>query len=325
MFNYIVRRVLLAFVVIFGVTILTFLSLHLSGDPAVLYVSERAGAQELAEARARLGFDKPLPEQYLNFLSGLLRGDLGNSLASKTPALPMVIERLPATIELTIGAVILSNLIALPIGLISAIKRGSRTDGTFMLFAILGQSMPGFWLGIMLILFFSVTLRIFPVSGQVPFLQPLLQGDFSLAFSNFPEALRHIILPIITVSVFSIARNARLIRSAMLEVLNQEYVTTARSKGLHERRVIFNHALRNALIPIVTIIALEFGFLLGGVIVTESVFAWPGVGRLVYTAIGQRDIPVVLAAVVFFAFVFVAINLLVDILYAYLDPRIRLR
>ncbi len=324
MLQYIVRRVLLAFIVVFGVTVLTFLSLHLSGDPAALYVSERAGAEELAATRARLGFDKSLPEQYLSFVSGLLRGDLGNSLASKTPALPMVIERLPATVELTVGALLLSNLIALPIGLISAVKRGTRVDGTFMLFAILGQSMPGFWLGIMLILFFSVTLGAFPVSGQVPFLQPLLAGDFALAFSNFPEALHHIILPVITVSVFSIARNARLIRSALLEVLNQEYVTTARSKGLSEKRVVFVHALRNAMIPIVTIIALEFGFLLGGVIVTESVFAWPGVGRLVYTAIGQRDIPVVLAAVVFFAFVFVAINLIVDILYAYLDPRIRL-
>jgi peptide/nickel transport system permease protein len=193
-----------------------------------------------------------------------------------------------------------------------------------MLVAMLGQSMPGFWLGIMLILFFAVTLRIFPVSGQVPVLQPLLAGDVATALGNIPQALHHIVLPIITVSVFTIARNARLVRSALLEVLGQEYVTTARSKGLHERKVILGHALRNAMIPIVTIVALEFGFLLGGVIVTESVFAWPGVGRLVYNAIGQRDIPVVQAAVVFFAFVFVTLNLIVDILYAYLDPRIRL-
>jgi peptide/nickel transport system permease protein len=324
MLQYITRRVLLAFVVIIGVTLLTFVSIYLSGDPAVLYVSERAGPEEVAEARRRLGLDRPLPEQYLSFLAGLARGDLGVSLANRVPALQLVIERLPATLELTFGALLVSNLVAIPIGLISATRRGTRVDGTFMLVAMLGQSMPGFWLGIMLILFFAVTLRIFPVSGQVPVLQPLLAGDVATALGNIPQALHHIVLPIITVSVFTIARNARLVRSALLEVLGQEYVTTARSKGLHERKVILGHALRNAMIPIVTIVALEFGFLLGGVIVTESVFAWPGVGRLVYNAIGQRDIPVVQAAVVFFAFVFVTLNLIVDILYAYLDPRIRL-
>lgn len=324
MFNYITRRVLLAFLVIIGVTFLTFISIYMAGDPAVLYVSERAGPDEVAEARRRLGLDRPLPEQYLSFLAGLARGDLGNSMANRVPALGLVLERLPATLELTFGALIVSNLIAIPIGLISAIKRGTRTDGTIMVVAMLGQSMPGFWLGIMLILFFSVTLRWFPVSGHVPVLLPILQGEFETAATNFPRALHHMVLPVITLSVFTIARNARLVRSALLEVLGQEYVTTARAKGLSERRVIITHALRNALIPIVTIVALEFGFLLSGVIVTESVFAWPGVGRLVYTAIGQRDIPVVQAAVVFFALVFVTLNLVVDILYAYLDPRIRL-
>jgi len=324
MFNYITRRVLLAFLVIIGVTLLTFISIYMAGDPAVLYVSERAGPEEVEEARRRLGLDRPLPEQYLSFLASLARGDLGNSMANRVPALGLVLERLPATLELTFGALIISNLIAIPIGLISAIKRGTRTDGTIMVVAMLGQSMPGFWLGIMLILFFSVTLRWFPVSGHVPVLLPILQGEFETAATNFPRALHHMVLPVITLSVFTIARNARLVRSALLEVLGQEYVTTARAKGLSERRVIITHALRNALIPIVTIVALEFGFLLSGVIVTESVFAWPGVGRLVYTAIGQRDIPVVQAAVVFFALVFVTLNLVVDILYAYLDPRIRL-
>lgn len=325
MFQYITRRVLLAFLVIIGVTLLTFVSIYLAGDPAVLYVSERAGPEELAEARRRLGLDKPLPEQYLNFLAGLARGDLGNSLAHRTPALGLVLERLPATLELTIGALIIANLIAVPIGLISAVRRGTRLDGTIMLLAMFGQSMPSFWIGIMAILFFGVTLRIFPVSGHVPVLKPLLDGDWQTAMQNFPAGLHHAVMPVVTISVFAIARNARLVRSALLEVLGQEYVTTARSKGLKERHVIVGHALRNALIPIVTIIALEFGFLISGVIVTESVFAWPGVGRLVFNAIGMRDIPVVQAAVVFFALVFVALNLIVDILYAYLDPRIRLR
>lgn len=325
MFQYIVRRLLLAVLVVLGVTMLTFIAIYLAGDPAVLYVSERAGPEELAEARRRLGLDQPIPVQYLNFLGGLVRGDLGNSLASKTPAMELVLERLPATLEITFGALIVSNLIAIPIGLLSAVRRGTRLDGTIMVIAMLGQSMPSFWLGIMLILFFSVTLRIFPVSGHTPVLQPLLEGDFSGALHNIPDAVHHAVLPIITVSVFTIARNARLVRSALLEVLNQDYVTTARAKGLPERRVIVAHALRNALIPLVTVIALEFGFLLGGVIVTESVFAWPGVGRLVFNAIGQRDIPVVQAAVVFFALVFITLNLLVDILYAFLDPRVRLR
>lgn len=325
MFQYIMRRVLLAFLVIIGVTLLTFVSIYLAGDPAVLYVSERAGPEELAEARRRLGLDKPLPEQYLNFVGGLLRGDLGNSLAQRSPALPLVLERLPATLELTFGALLITNLVAIPIGLISAVRRGTRVDGTIMLLAMLGQSMPSFWIGIMAILFFGVSLRIFPVSGHVPVLKPFLEGDWQTAVQNFPAGLHHAIMPVVTISIFAIARNARLVRSALLEVLGQEYVTTARSKGLSERSVIINHALRNALIPIVTIIALEFGFLISGVIVIESVFAWPGVGRLVFNAIGQRDIPVVQAAVVFFALVFVALNLIVDILYAYLDPRIRLR
>jgi peptide/nickel transport system permease protein len=325
MFQYIMRRVLLAGLVIIGVTLLTFVSIYLAGDPAVLYVSERAGPEELAEARRRLGLDKPLPEQYLGFVSGLVRGDLGNSLAHRTPALPLVLERLPATLELTFGALLLTNLIAIPIGLISAVRRGTRVDGTIMLLAMLGQSMPSFWIGIMAILFFGVTLRMFPVSGHVPILKPLLEGDWQTAVQNFPSGLHHAVMPIVTISVFAIARNARLVRSALLEVLGQEYVTTARSKGLPERQVIVGHALRNALIPIVTIVALEFGFLISGVIVIESVFAWPGVGRLVFNAIGQRDIPVVQAAVVFFALVFVGLNLAVDILYAYLDPRIRLR
>ncbi len=325
MFQYVTRRVLLAFLVIIGVTLLTFVSIYLAGDPAVLYVSERAGPEELAEARRRLGLDKPLPEQYLSFLAGLARGDLGNSLAHRTPALGLVVDRLPATLELTFGALLLANLIAIPIGLISAVRRGTRLDGTIMLLAMFGQSMPSFWIGIMAILFFGVTLRIFPVSGHVPVLKPLLEGDWQTAVQNLPAGLHHAIMPIVTISVFAIARNARLVRSALLEVLGQEYVTTARSKGLKERHVIVGHALRNALIPIVTIIALEFGFLISGVIVIESVFAWPGVGRLVFNAIGMRDIPVVQAAVVFFALVFVALNLIVDILYAYLDPRIRLR
>lgn len=325
MTTFVIRRLLLTILVIIGVTLLTFVSIHLAGDPTLLYVSERATAEEIAATRIALGFDRPLTEQYLRFLGDMVRGDFGNSLQKRVPAMGLVMERLPATLELTIAAFVLSIVVAIPIGVVAALKRGTLIDGTLMLGAMFGQSMPSFWLGIMLILFVGVTLRWLPVSGHVPLLKPLLSGEFEVALQNLSDAISHMILPVITVSVFAIARNSRLIRSALLEVMGQDYVVTARAKGLPERSVLFRHAMRNALIPIVTVIALQFGFLLSGVIVTETVFAWPGVGRLVYTAIQQRDIPLVQAAVVFFAFLFVGLNLFVDILYGFLDPRIRLQ
>lgn len=324
MSRYIVRRLLQSIIVILGVTLLSFLTLHLAGDPTYLYVSERASTQEIEETRIKLGFDKPLPVQYFNFLGGLVRGDLGNSIRSRKPAVDLVMERLPATLELTFFAMIISTLIAIPIGIISATKRGTSVDGSIMLVAMLGQSIPGFWLGIMLILSVGLQLKWLPISGHVGVIDVALKGSWSEAIANIPEAIRYLILPGITVGLFSLARNARLVRSSMLEVLSQDYVTTARSKGLAERVVILKHAFRNALIPVVTMLGLEFGFLLGGVVVTETVFSWPGVGRLVTNAITQRDIPVVQAAVVLFSVMFILLNLLVDLLYAQLDPRIRL-
>ncbi len=324
MTTYLVRRLLQTVVVIFGVTLLTFLVLHLAGDPTYLYVSERATAEEVAATRAKLGFDRPLYEQYGSYLVGLATLDLGNSLRSRTPAFDLVLERVPATLELTIFAIMFATILAIPIGILSATRRGTPLDGGIMLFAMFGQSMPSFWLGIMLILFVGLGLRWLPISGHVPIIQPLLEGDFQTAITNFPEAIRHLILPGITLGVFSLARNARLVRSSMLEVLGQDYVTTARAKGLANHTVIMRHAFRNSLIPFVTIIGLEFGFLLSGVVVTETVFSWPGVGRLVFNAINQRDIPVVQAAVVMFSLLFVLLNLIVDVVYTRLDPRIRL-
>jgi peptide/nickel transport system permease protein len=325
MTTYLTQRLLQTVFVILGVTLLTFLALHMAGDPTYLYVSERATAEEVAAARAKLGFDKPLPEQYFAYLSGLVRLDLGNSLRSRAPAVGLVMERMPATIELTLFALIIAVFLAIPIGVISATRRGTPTDGGIMLFAMLGQSMPSFWLGIMLILFVGLGLRWLPISGQVPVIDPLLKGNWQQAVANIPEAVRHLILPGITLAVFSLARNARLIRSSMLEVLGQEYVTTARAKGLARNTVVMRHAFRNALIPFITIIGLEFGFLLSGVVVTETVFSWPGVGRLVFNAINQRDIPVVQASVVIFSLMFVFLNLVVDVVYTLVDPRIRLR
>ncbi|MFM7171538.1 MAG: ABC transporter permease [Caldilinea sp.] len=324
MTTYLVRRVLQTFVVILGVTLLSFFALFLAGDPTYLYVSERATAEEVAATRAKLGFDRPIHEQYGRYLVGLVTFDLGNSLRSRTPAFELVLERMPATLELTLFAILFATLLAIPIGILSATRRGTPLDGGIMLFAMFGQSMPSFWLGIMLILFVGLGLRWLPISGHVPVLEPLLGGDLPKALANLPDALRHLILPSVTLGVFSLARNARLVRSSMLEVLGQDYVTTAKAKGLSRFTVVMRHAFRNSLIPFVTIIGLEFGFLLSGVVVTETVFSWPGVGRLVFNAINQRDIPVVQAAVVMFSLLFVLLNLAVDVIYTQLDPRIRL-
>jgi peptide/nickel transport system permease protein len=325
MWAYIARRLAQSVIVIFGVTLLAFLTLHMAGDPTYLYLPESATEEEIVATRQRLGFDRPLPVQYITYVGGLLQGDFGTSLRQRQPALELVLERLPATLELTIFAMILSITLAIPIGILTAARRGTLFDSGMMLFAMVGQSIPGFWLGLMLVLFVGLQLRWLPISGRIPVLDPLFAGDFGTALGNLPEAIRHLIMPALTVGAFSLARNARLVRSSMLEVLSMDYVTTARAKGLRERIVITRHALRNALIPIITIIGLEFGFLLSGVVVAETVFSWPGVGRLVFNAINQRDIPLVQASVVFFSFLFVGLNLLVDLIYAQIDPRIRLK
>jgi peptide/nickel transport system permease protein len=324
MWNYILRRILQAGVVILGVTAITFVALHMGGDPTYLYVSERATAEEIAETRAKLGFDRPLHVQYLTYVSGLLRLDMGVSLTHKVPALDVVMERFPATIELTAVAMLLAIGLAIPLGVMAALRRGTAVDGSIMAVAMFGQSIPSFWLGIMLILFVGLGLRILPISGHVPVLGPLFDGQFGLALANLPDALLFVVMPAFTIAVFSLSRNARLVRSSMLEVLSQDYVRTARAKGLGEWAVIVRHALRNAWLPVVTMVGLEFGFLLSGVVVVETIFSWPGVGRLVFNAINQRDIPLVQAAVFVFALLFVGLNLIVDLLYARLDPRVRL-
>lgn len=324
MWSYALNRILQASIVVIAVTLITFLTLHMSGDPTYLYVSDRATDEEIALVRERLGFDRPLHVQYLSFLGGLLQGDTGNSLVYRTPAFEVVADRLPATIELTLMAMLIAITFAIPLGVIAALNRGTSVDGGIMALAMVGQSIPSFWLGIMLILFVGLGLSWLPISGHVPVIQPLLHRDFLTAFSNIPEALRYLIMPAFTISLFSMSRNARLVRSSMLEVLAQDYVRTARAKGLKGWAVITRHALRNAWMPVITMLGLELGFLLSGVVVVETVFSWPGVGRLVFNAINQRDIPLVQTAVVMFAFFFVLLNLLVDLIYARLDPRVRL-
>lgn len=324
MWTFIIRRLLQSAIVIIGVTLITFTALQMSGDPTYLYVSERATAEEIQRTREVLGFDKPLPEQYMTFLGKLVQGDFGNSLSYKRPALDAVMEALPATLELTFFAMFLAIFIAIPLGVIASLYRGTAADGSIMTVAMLGQSIPSFWLGIMMIMFFGLQLRILPISGHVPFIMPLIQGNFVQAFTSLPQSLYYLIMPGFAVAFYSISRNARLVRSSMLEVLSQDFVRTARAKGISERAVVIRHALRNAWLPVVTMVGLEFGFLIGGVVVVEMVFSWPGIGRLVFNAINQRDIPVVQAAVVILALVFIALNLVVDLVYARIDPRVKL-
>jgi ABC-type dipeptide/oligopeptide/nickel transport system permease component len=251
-----------------------------------------------------MGFDQPFWMQFAKFSGSLLVGDFGRSWRFQEPALSVVLERLPATFELAIAALVLSLLIAVPIGVISAVRKDSKIDTASMVVALLGQSVPGFWLGLMLILIFAVDLGWLPTSGR-----------------NGPQ---YLILPAVSLALALAGRNARLVRSCMLEVLNADYIRTARAKGLSEWRVIGKHALKNAMLPIVTIVGLELGSLLGGAVVTETVFSWPGIGLLAVQAIAGRDYPVVQAVIIISALGFVLINLAVDLLYARLDPRVTL-
>lgn len=304
MLRYVARRLFQSVFVLLGVSIIVFALLFLTGDPAALMLPVDASPEQLAQFRRQLGLDDPLPVQYARFLGGVVRGDFGTSLRSREPALPLVLERLPATLQLAFAAFALSVAIAIPLGILSAVRRRTWVDRAAMSFALLGQSVPVFWLGIMLILLLSVQMRWFPSGGR-----------------GGPETL---VLPMITLGLFGTARTARLVRSGMLEVLRQDYVRTAYAKGLRRATVLRRHALKNALIPVITILGLDLAALLGGAVITETVFSWPGVGRLVVTSIQGRDYPVVQAAVFAIASSYILINLLVDVVYAYLDPRIRL-
>ncbi|MEY8117823.1 ABC transporter permease [Falsihalocynthiibacter sp. BN13B15] len=324
MWTFLTRRLLQSIIVIIGVTLISFISLQMGGDPTYLFVSENADVAEIARARAALGFDRPLHIQYLSYIWNALQGDFGTSLSYRQPAMEVVLQAMPATIELTVFSLVIAIGLSIPLGIYAALNRGRPVDGGIMTFAMLGQSIPNFWLGIMMILYFGLYLGWFPISGHVPFLKPLFAGEFGTAFGNIPNAVYHLVLPAIAVGSYTLARNARLVRSSMLEVLQQDFVRTARSKGIVESKVIVNHALRNAWLPVVTMIGLEFGFLLGGVVVVETVFSYPGIGRLVFNAINQRDIPVVQASVILLALVFILLNLIVDLIYARLDPRVKL-
>jgi peptide/nickel transport system permease protein len=309
MTQYIIRRVLQAFLVMFGVTFLVFIVMFQAGDPVILMASPDASAEEIENLRRNLGLDRPWYIQYGDFLSGAVRGDFGNSLRQGQPVFDLVVQRIPATLTLAIAAFLFSVLISVPVGIISATKRNTLWDNFAMGFALLGQSLPVFFLGVMLIWVFGFVLGWLPSYGR---------GDPDLA-----SRMRHLILPAITLGTFSLAQNARLVRSSLLEVLGLDYVKTARAKGITEYNVIMRHALRNALIPVVTVIGLQFGTLLGGAVITEAVFAWPGIGRLLLQAIQQQDFPLAVGAVTIIALIFVFLNLIVDLTYGFLDPRVR--
>ena len=303
--SYLLRRLWQAVLVLFGVSVVVFLILHLTGDPAALLLPPDATAEDVARFRKAMGFDDHVAVQYVRFLKGALRGDFGESVRHGEPAMHLVLERLPATFELAGAGLLLAMCLAIPAGIISAVKRNTPIDYVSTVVALMGQAMPTFWLGIMLILVFSVRLSWLPSSGR---------GDF-----------QHLILPAVTLGLFTTARITRLTRSGMLEVLGQDYIRTARAKGVSEQPVVWKHALKNAAIPIITIVGIELGTLLGGSVITETIFAWPGVGRLSVQAIFNRDYPVVQAAVFLLASTFVFLNFIVDVAYTWLDPRIRFR
>ena len=302
MLRYLLKRLWHTVFVVIGISVISFFFIHLSGDPVMLMLPADASHQEIETLREQLGFNDPIYEQYFRFAFKAIRGDFGNSLYYKIPAMQLILERLPASLELATAAMLIALIVAVPIGIVSAVRRGSLLDMGSMLGALFGLSMPHFWLGIMLILLFSVQLGWLPTSGR--------------------GTLAHLVMPSLALGLSLTAMFARLTRSVMLEVLNLDYIRTARSKGLKERVVISKHALKNALIPIVTVAGMQFGFLLGGTVIIETVFAWPGVGRLVVQAIFNRDYPLVQSTVLVLAFIFVAVNFLVDMLYMYLDPQI---
>lgn len=314
--NYIIRRLLSLIPLLFGISIVVFAMVNvLPGDPINIMLGSNPqlppDPKLVASLRAQYGLDQPLHVQYLHFLGNLLHGDLGKSIFTGEDVWSAVWSRMPATLALTVASLVVSLLIAVPAGIVSAVKQNSLVDNITLAVALLGVSMPGFWLGLVLILFFSLQLRWLPVSGM---------GSWS---DGIWDVVSHLIMPAVTLGTGLAALLARVTRSSMLEVLRHDYIRTARSKGLASRVVVYKHALKNAIIPILTVAGFQFGYLLGGAVIVETIFAWPGVGRLSINAIWHRDLPVIQGTVLVFTLFFVLVNLMVDVLYAYLDPRIR--
>ncbi len=300
---YILRRFYQAFIVFYVLTGIVFAILHISGDPLALLMPPDAPPTDVEEMRRTLGLDKPLVVQYGLFLKNAVQGNLGVSYHHGQPALKLVLERLPASLELVVTTILISLILAVPIGVLAASKRGTPLDRASLLGSLIGISAPPFWIGIAFILVFSVELQWLPSSGR---------GTWA-----------HLVLPATSLALYRLALFIRLVRAGMLDVMTMDFIRTARSKGVSEKKVIYKHALKNTLIPFVTIAGMQMGSLLAGAIVTEKVFAWPGMGRLFLEAIGVMDFPVIIAWALVTATIFLSLNLIVDIIYVYLDPRIR--
>ncbi len=333
MARFISRRLFHLIFILIGVSILVFLMLRLiPGDPAHLLLAEFASPAEVARIREKLGLDHSYPYQYFIYMRDLLRGDMGVSIRSNTPVSQEIFPRFLATVELSIAAMVISSMIGILAGVISSVRQRTAFDYLSMTMALMGVSMPIFWLGLMLMYLFSVKLGILPMMGRytmeldfrsitgLVMVDSLLHGDFHL----FLNSGKHLILPAFTLATIPMAIIARMTRSSMLEVMSKDYIRTARAKGLGSRKVIFKHALKNAFLPIITVIGLNFGLLLGGAVLTETIFSWPGLGRYVVDSLLARDYPAVQGCILFFAVIMVLVNLIVDILYFYLDPRLRI-
>ncbi|AFQ46216.1 ABC transporter permease [Desulfosporosinus meridiei] len=332
MLKYILKRILMLIPVLIGVSIIVFLIMRVfSPDPAPIVLGQHATQQTVDAWRQANGLNDPIYLQYFNYLQGALTGDLGTSYYTKTSVTKEILTRFPATIELALVAIVLASIFGIIIGVISAVKKNSIFDNAGMLLALVGVSMPIFWLGILLIILFSGVLHWLPSNGRIdPLLQPIRVTGFYLVDSlmtgnmdAFKDALRHIILPASALAMYSMAIITRMTRSSMLDTLQQDYIRTARAKGIDENRVIVRHALRNGLIPIITVIGLQLGSLLGGAVLTETVFSWPGIGAYTVACILKSDFPVVQGVVLLVATIFVLMNLLVDVVYGFLDPRIK--
>ncbi len=311
MTQYILRRLLLMVPVAFLVTIIVFTLLRLTpGDPVLVYAGEERDPETLNQLRHIYGLDQPMPVQYVAWIGHAVQGDLGRSLRTRQPVLEAIVERLPATLELGLAALLISVSVALVVGILAALYRNSPLDLLATGFTLAGVSLPNFFLGLILILVFGLVLRVFPPGGYAPVKEDVLDN------------LRHLPLPAITLATASLAVNMRQVRSSLLDVFGQDYMRTARAKGLREAAVVVRHALKNALIPVVTLVGLQIGALIEGAFITETIFFWPGVGRLAVDSIGGRDYPVVQAIVLMSALSFMLSTLVVDILYAWLDPRI---
>lgn len=332
MAKYIMKRLLLLIPVLIGVSLVVFIVMHaFTADPASNILGQHAKADQIEALRQELGLNNPLYVQYWDFFKHAIQGDLGQSLFTKTSVTKELLARFPATIELAFAAILFAALFGITIGILSAVKKNTIIDYAGMITALIGVSMPIFWLGLVLILIFSLGLHWLPVAGRIEvgmeparvtgfyFIDCLITGNLAA----FTSALSHIILPAVALGSYSTAIIARMTRATMLEVVNQDYIRTARAKGLLERPIILSHALRNALIPVVTVIGLQLGALLGGAVLTETIFSWPGIGSYTVEAILKSDYPVVQGAVLFIAAIFVVVNLFVDIIYAFIDPRIK--